>query len=244
MRAGVGRGLGKRGSGGRRPSMSNVHNDIQKTRIVFTDCPGFLFRGYQGCPDKLAFWGQKAMLAGTDSKYRLTIWIWSCISPPEISPLLSRLVSEMQCLIFFVLYGIIKMDSLKNFMSEGDVEMLKKMPTHCGDETCSSCVIAGDFIYLAHHAGGFEKQDIEHQMRVTFERMKNTLESVGATLNDMVQINLYMKDLSEFDAARNVFLEYFDKDCFPARMTLTSDFIDSECLCMMDGVAYRPNPAV
>ena len=118
--------------------------------------------------------------------------------------------------------------------------MLKKMPTHCGDETCSSCVVAGDFIYLAHHAGGFDKQNIAHQMRAIFEGMKSTLSTVDATLNDMVQINLYMRDLSEFDIARDVFLEYFDINCFPARMTLTSDFIDSECLCMMDGVAYKP----
>jgi 2-iminobutanoate/2-iminopropanoate deaminase len=69
------------------------------------------------------------------------------------------------------------------------------MPTHCGDETCPSCVVAGDFIYLAHHAGGFEKNDIKHQMAATFARAKKTLESVGATLNDMVQINLYLKNL-------------------------------------------------
>lgn len=118
------------------------------------------------------------------------------------------------------------------------------MPTHCGDETCSSCVLAGDFIYLAHHAGGFDKQDIKHQMRAAFERTKNTLAPVGATLNDMVQINLYMKDLSQFDEAIEVFYEYFDKDCFPARMTSTTEFIDPECLCMIDGVVYKPNTTV
>ncbi|MCL2517062.1 MAG: RidA family protein [Oscillospiraceae bacterium] len=119
--------------------------------------------------------------------------------------------------------------------------MLKKMPTHCGDETCSSCVVAGDFIYLAHHAGGFDKQNVVHQMRATFNSMRNTLNSVGATLNDMVQIKLYLKDLSDFDEARAVFYEYFEKDNFPARMTLTTEFIDSCCLCMMDGIAYKPN---
>ena len=117
--------------------------------------------------------------------------------------------------------------------------MLKKMPTHCGDETCSSCVVAGDFIYLAHHAGGFEKQDIKHQMRATFERTKSTLTSVGATLNDMVQINLYLKNLDDFDGAREVFYEYFDKGNFPARMTSQTDFLDDDCLCMIDGVAYK-----
>ena len=31
--------------------------------------------------------------------------------------------------------------------------MLKRMPTHCGDDTCASCVVAGDYIFLAHHSG-------------------------------------------------------------------------------------------
>jgi len=119
--------------------------------------------------------------------------------------------------------------------------MLKKMPSHCEDDTCASCVVAGDFIYLAHHAGGFDKQDIGRQMRATFERAKNTLASVGATLNDMVQINLYLKNLDDFDGAREVFYEYFDKGCFPARMTSQTEFLDSDCLCMIDGVAYKPN---
>ena len=119
--------------------------------------------------------------------------------------------------------------------------MMKKMPTHCGDETCSSCVVAGDFIFLAHHAGGFNKNDIKHQMRATFESAKRTLESVGATLNDMTQVHLYLKDLDDFDGAREVFYEYFDKDNFPARMTSKTEFLDSECLCMIDGVAYKPN---
>ena len=114
------------------------------------------------------------------------------------------------------------------------------MPSHCNDDTCSACAVAGDFIYLAHQAGGFDKPDIEHQMRVTFERVKETLASVGAAMNDMVQINLYLKNLHEdFDKARNVFYEYFDKDCFPARMTTQTEFLDSECLCMIDGVAYK-----
>ena len=119
--------------------------------------------------------------------------------------------------------------------------MLKRMPTHCGDDTCPSCVVAGDFIYLAHHAGGFDKQDIEHQMRATFQRTKYTLSSVGAAMNDMVQINLYLKDLDDFDGARKIFYEFFDKDNFPARMSMQVQFLDSECLCMIDGVAYKPN---
>jgi len=118
--------------------------------------------------------------------------------------------------------------------------MIMKIPNHHGDGTCSSCAVAGDFVYLAHHGGGHDKKDVEHQMRATFDSVRNTLTSVGATLNDMLQINLYLKDLEDFDKARAIFYEYFDKDRFPARMTSTTEFLDENCLCMMDGVAYRP----
>lgn len=118
-------------------------------------------------------------------------------------------------------------------------ENIKRMPTHCGDETCPACVVVGDYIYLAHHAGGFDKREIGHQMRAVFERAKKTLAQAGATLNDMVKIHLYLSDSADFDGAIEVFYEYFDKDCFPARMTTTSNFLDAECLCMIDGVAYK-----
>lgn len=116
---------------------------------------------------------------------------------------------------------------------------IKRMSTHCGDKTCPSCVIAGDYIYLAHHAGGFEKRDIKYQMRAVFERVKNTLAAAGATLGDMVQIHLYLCNLSDFDGAIEVFNKYFDEGCFPARMTSTSEFLDKECLCMIDGAVYK-----
>lgn len=118
--------------------------------------------------------------------------------------------------------------------------MLKKMPTHCGDETCSSCVVAGDFIFLAHHAGGFEKRDIAYQTRAAFEAIRRTLSTVGATLDDMVQLNYYIRDTEDFDAGRNVFFEYF-KNGAPARMTVVTKFLDDNCLCQIDGVAYRPH---
>ena len=54
--------------------------------------------------------------------------------------------------------------------------MTVRMPTNCGDETCPACVIAGDFIFLAHHAGGFESSEVVHQLEVCFERMSKTLE--------------------------------------------------------------------
>ncbi|NNJ61806.1 MAG: RidA family protein [Dactylosporangium sp.] len=117
--------------------------------------------------------------------------------------------------------------------------MVTRMPSHCGDDTCPSCVVAGDQIYLAHHAGGYERDDVAHQMRCAFQAAAATLATVGVSLSDMVMITLYLKDLDDFQAARAVFPEYFPDGC-PARMALTTTFIDPRCRCMIDGIAYRP----
>ncbi len=117
--------------------------------------------------------------------------------------------------------------------------MLRKMPTHCGDDTCSACVVAGDFIFLAHHGGGFDKLDIVHQLRAAFTGMKQTLASVNATLDDLVQLNFYIRDTADFARGREVFYEYFKNGC-PARMTVVTSFLDDRCLCQLDGIAYMP----
>ncbi len=117
--------------------------------------------------------------------------------------------------------------------------MITKIPTHCGDDTLSSCVIAGDFIFLAHHGGGLDKEDIIYQTRAIFESMKHTLASVGATLDDIVQLNYYIKNVDDFRKGADVFREYF-KNGAPARTTVVTKFIDSSCLCQMDGIAYKP----
>lgn len=116
--------------------------------------------------------------------------------------------------------------------------MIKRLPTHCGDETCPSCVVAGDFIFLAHHAGGFDKRDIVHQTKVCFESIKKTLASVGTTLDDMVQLNYYIRDTEDFDRGRDVFFEYFPNGA-PARMTIVTEFLNDDCLCQIDGIAYK-----
>lgn len=117
--------------------------------------------------------------------------------------------------------------------------MVTKMPTHCGDDTCSSCVVAGDFIFLAHHGGGQNVNDIVYQTRAAIESMAYTLSTVGATLDDIVQLNFYIKRVSDFRKGADVFREYF-KNGASARMTIVTDFIGSACLCQMDGIAYKP----
>jgi len=125
-------------------------------------------------------------------------------------------------------------------MNEPNNPTIRRMPTHCGDETCASCVVAGNTVYLAHHAGGFDKADAAHQARAAFESINRTLAAVGGSVKDVVQVHLYLKDLKDFGAARAVFNEFFEPGGFPARMTSQTAFLDNACLCMLDGVAVLP----
>jgi 2-iminobutanoate/2-iminopropanoate deaminase len=99
-------------------------------------------------------------------------------------------------------------------------------------------VIAVDLIFLAHHAGGFESNNVVQQIDSRFEKMAQAMGSVGASLDDMMQINLYLKNIEDFRKARDVFFKYF-KNGFPARMSTTTEFLDAACLCMLDGIAYK-----
>jgi 2-iminobutanoate/2-iminopropanoate deaminase len=81
------------------------------------------------------------------------------------------------------------------------------------DETCPPCVIGNEFIFLSHHAGGFESNDIVHQIEACFEHMSKTMESIGASLDDMVEINLYLKNIGDFRLARDAFFKCF-KDVY------------------------------
>ena len=116
--------------------------------------------------------------------------------------------------------------------------MLKKFTSHYGDDTCSSCVIADHFIFLAHHGGGQSVNDIVHQTRASIESMARTLEKAGATLDDMVQVNYYIKNVEDFRKGADVFREYF-KNGAPVRTTIVTEFIGPGCLCQIDGIAYK-----
>ena len=117
--------------------------------------------------------------------------------------------------------------------------MIQRMGNHYGDDTCSSCVVAGDYIFLAHHGGGQEVNDLAYQTRASLDSLQQTLQSVGATMDNMVQITYYIRNVEDFRKGADVFRDYF-KNSAPARMTVVTEFVGENCLCQVDGLAYRP----
>lgn len=109
--------------------------------------------------------------------------------------------------------------------------------------TFSTCVIAGNFIFTSHQAGlvdelGNKLETIEAQTEQCFKNVERVLVTAGATLDDIVKITLYLRDIKDFTRMREVYRRQFKRG-YPARMTATSDFIDDNCLVMLDVIAYR-----
>lgn len=116
--------------------------------------------------------------------------------------------------------------------------MITRFPSHVGDPTCASAVRAGGFLFLAHHAGGFDRREYAEQTRATLRSLGETLTAAGAGFEDVVQVTLWVREqTAEMRDAWDVFGEFFG-DRPPARMTATTDFFDPACLVMVDAVAY------
>ncbi|GEM_PF-237365 len=116
------------------------------------------------------------------------------------------------------------------------IERINLYPDY--DPTFSTCVVAGDFVFTSHVAGLDEEGkwpgSVEEQTAHCFRNLEKTLNAAGATLSDVVKMTVYLKNIEDFARMREVYREKFT-DGYPARMTATSVFIDSEILVIIDG---------
>lgn len=71
-----------------------------------------------------------------------------------------------------------------------------------------------------------------------FRYLKETLAQCDATLADLVKVHVHLKHIADLPEMEKVFMEYFEQDQFPARMTSTTEFIDEDCLLMIEGIGY------
>lgn len=103
-------------------------------------------------------------------------------------------------------------------------------------------VAAGNFVFLALHRGSGD--DFETQLDGTIKNIKETLAEFGLTLAHLVKVNVWLKNIKDLPKMEKKFNDYFDKGAFPARMTSTTEFVDEDCLIMIDGIAARENQEI
>jgi 2-aminomuconate deaminase len=94
--------------------------------------------------------------------------------------------------------------------------------------------IVDDFVYLSGTSArqpdnsiagavvdemGTARLDIRGQTRAVIENVRDILASVGASLNDLVQVTAYLVSMNDFAGYNDVYAEYFSDDG-PTRTTV------------------------
>jgi len=89
----------------------------------------------------------------------------------------------------------------------------------------SQAIIEGDFIFVAGQGctnpltGKLERGDARSETKQVFENIRAILQAAGASLDDVVKCNVYLRDINDFAAMNEVYATVFSAP-FPARTTI------------------------
>ena len=78
--------------------------------------------------------------------------------------------------------------------------------------------------------------DVEAQVRKTLDNLVIALESVGASLDDVIKTTLSVSDMADYKAVNDVYNGYF-ADIRPARATVEAPLVMPSLLFEMDAIA-------
>jgi len=83
----------------------------------------------------------------------------------------------------------------------------------------ASCVGAGDLVFCSGmtgrsvETGEISSDDIAGQMVTALDSVKAALEEAGSSMDDIVKVVIYLKDMKDYQAMRNTEFEYYQKHC-------------------------------
>jgi len=84
----------------------------------------------------------------------------------------------------------------------------------------SGAVQVGSTLYISGTLGLEDNQQVpetaETEARIVLDNIKSSLESAGMTMDDLVYVDVFSSDVSDYDAFNEVYRTYFEKE-FPAR---------------------------
>jgi 2-iminobutanoate/2-iminopropanoate deaminase len=100
------------------------------------------------------------------------------------------------------------------------------LPGRSDDLPYSNAVLVGDTLYLAGSIGidpktGAPPADVREEVKIVMDGMKQRLEMVGMSMDDLVSVQVFCPDLSLYDEFNAIYRTYF-KEHFPARAFIGS----------------------
>ncbi|MCK4787869.1 MAG: RidA family protein [Desulfobacteraceae bacterium] len=112
------------------------------------------------------------------------------------------------------------------------------------DRPFSSAVTAGDFIFASGTSGTVDTQgkpveSLEAQTRQCLENLKKELELAGASLSDVVKVQVFLAKAEDWAKMNEVYKEFFPVDR-PARTAVVTQLIKADMLVEMECIASKP----
>ena len=89
--------------------------------------------------------------------------------------------------------------------------------------------------------GSIQSYDIEAQCHAVFANVRTVLESAGATLEDLIDVTVYLTNIPEdFTTYNRVYAEYFDADTGPCRTTVEVTRLPTPIAIELKCIALAP----
>ena len=105
----------------------------------------------------------------------------------------------------------------------------------------STFVIHGDSVHIGHFGGIYDDKgnilpNIEEQTIQTFKNLETALGKINLELQDLLKVTVILRNMTDFQGMHSAWKKVFSGN-YPVRTTITSDFIDDECLIQVEGIA-------
>ena len=107
----------------------------------------------------------------------------------------------------------------------------------------SQAVKAGGFMYvsgqipLAPESMEIVSEDFNLQVKQVLENLKAIIVDSGSKLSDVVKLNVYLKDLADFQSVNDAMSTVFDEP-YPARAAVEVSRLPKDVLVEIDAVVY------
>ena len=107
----------------------------------------------------------------------------------------------------------------------------------------SQAVKAGGFMYvsgqipLVPETMEIVSEDFNMQIKQVLENLKGIIVDSGSKLSDVVKLNVYLKDLADFQSVNDAMSTVFDEP-YPARAAVEVSRLPKDVLVEIDAIVY------
>ena len=107
----------------------------------------------------------------------------------------------------------------------------------------SQAVIAGNFVFVSgqlpiNPVNGEIPQGVGAQAEQSLNNIEAILEASGCTMDKVVEVGVFLKDMNDFAAMNEIYARYFEKP-FPARAAVEVSRLPKDVLIEIKAIAVK-----